>query len=89
MEDYMDHKEECLWVCQNTHLVMNRTEKAIMKFQRAQLMLPRTTFGHLVLSTRLHTRGGIFTELEHMQLSYLLDKFEATYNNLYKFVYFT
>ena len=32
MEDYMDHKQECLWVC-NTHWVMNSNEKVIMKFQ--------------------------------------------------------
>ena len=33
MADYMEHKQECLWVCQNTHWVINSTEKAIMKFQ--------------------------------------------------------
>ena len=27
MEDYMDHKQECLWVC-NTHWVMNSNGKA-------------------------------------------------------------
>ena len=37
MEDYMDHKQESLWVC-NTHWVMNSNEKAIMKFQRAKTL---------------------------------------------------
>ena len=33
MEDYIDHKQECLWICRNTHWIINSTEKAIMKFQ--------------------------------------------------------
>ena len=37
MEDYMDHKQECLWVC-NTHWVMNSNEKAIMEFQCANTL---------------------------------------------------
>ena len=38
MEDYMDHKQECQWVCQNKHWVMNSTENAIMNLPRADTL---------------------------------------------------
>ena len=41
---YMDHNQECLQVCQNTHWVMNSTEKAIMKFHRANTLSSLTPY---------------------------------------------
>ena len=47
----MDHKQESLQICRNTHWNINSTEKAIMKFQSANTLFSLTLDSELKLRT--------------------------------------